>query len=170
MAGIRRQKKLYSRPMKPYDSERIREENSVSKKYGLKNKREIWKAEAKVTRLRGLAKKLITAPLEEQEKFISKLIEMGFLNPESNKIDSVLEMKKEDYLNRRLQTVVYKKGIAKSLKHARQLVTHKYIRVGNRVINIPSYIVNVGEEKAVSVVASKPKGEAKAVLTEEKNA
>ena len=170
MAGIRRQKKMYSRPMKPFDSERIKEENEVVKKYGLKNKKEIWRAEAKVSRLRNIAKKLITSSGKEQEEFISRLTEMGLLKPESNKIDNVLDLKKEDYLDRRLQTVIFKKGLAKSPKQARQLLTHRFVKVDGRIITIPSYMVNVREEKEIILTARKQKSESKPVLVEEKNA
>lgn len=163
MAGIRKQKKKYSRPKKPFESERISDENKVVEKYGLKNKKELWRAQAAISRLRNIAKTLITAPAEEQEAFISRLAQKGFLSSGS-KIDNVLDMKQEDWLDRRLQTVVFKKGLAKTAKHARQLVGHNYVKVGDRVINIPSYIVTLKEEKLISLVPAKPKAVAKPVL------
>jgi len=169
MAGIRRQKKKYSRPRKPFDSERIAEENEVTKKYGLKNKKEIWKADAQVNRLRGIAKGLITASPEEQEAFLSRLISKGFLSSGSQ-IDNVLDMKKEDYLNRRLQTVLFKKNLAKSMKHARQLITHKYVLIGDRIVNVPSYIVNLNEEKHIMVKPARQKATPKPVMEEKQNA
>lgn len=171
MAGIRRQKKMYSRPRKPFDSERIAEENEVLKKYGLKNKREIWKADAAVNRLRKIAKGLITATNEEQEAFITKQIAKGFLKAGSH-IDDVLGMTKEDYLERRLQTVVFKKKMGKSLKHARQLVTHKYIRVSGKAVDVPSYVVNLKEEQDITMKPAKVKAAPKPVLevTEKTNA
>lgn len=163
MAGIRRQKKMYSRPRKPFELERITEENEVVEKYGLKNKKEIWKAEAAISKIRGIAKKLITASSEEQEAFISRLAKKGLIKSGS-KMDNVLDLKKEDHLERRLQTIVLRKGFAKSAKQARQLVTHKYVRVGDRIINIPSYGVSVDEESKVSVVPMKIKKESKPVM------
>jgi len=169
MAGIRRQKKVFLRPAKPFETERIQEENKVKEKYGLKSKREIWKAEAQVRRLRGIAKRLITASAEKQEEFLNKLMAKGFLKSAS-KIDNVLDMKKEDYLERRLQTVVLRKSFAKSAKHARQLVTHRYIKIGDRIVNIPSYSVNLNEEKTIKLIPLKPKAEPKAVLEVKENA
>lgn len=168
MAGIRRQKKKYSRPRKPFDSERIAEENIVTKKFGLKNKREIWKAEAQVTRLRNIAKTLIKASPEEQSAFIKRLVDKGFLKSGSE-IDDVLDMKKEDYLNRRLQTVVNKKGHGRSAKHARQMITHRFILIDGRIINVPSYIVDLKEEKLITVKAMKPRVAAKSIMEAKPN-
>jgi small subunit ribosomal protein S4 len=150
MAILYRQHKKYSRPRKMFDSERIKEENSLVKKYGLKNKREIWKADAIVKRLRELAKKHITASNEEQEKFISRLTEKGFLKKNS-RIDDVLDMKIENILDRRLQTIVMKKGFAKTIKEARQAIVHKRVLLNNHVVNIPSYNVNLKEESSVEL-------------------
>ncbi len=163
MAGIRRQKKIYSRPRKPFDKERILEENEVIKKYGLKNKKEIWKAEAQVKRLRNIAKGLITAPQEEQDAFIGRLVEKGFLAAGSQ-LDDVLDMKREDYLGRRLQTVVLNKKFAKSMKHSRQLITHRYVLIDGKIVNVPSYVVNLKEAKLIKVKPRKVKAEPKAVM------
>jgi len=164
MAGIRRQKKTYSRPNKPFETERILVENEIKKKYGLKNKREIWKAEASVSRLRNIAKSLITASAQKQDEFIGKLVAKGFLRAGSSKIDNVLDLTRENYMERRLQTIVLKKGLAKTAKHARQLVTHRYVKIGDRIVNIPSYSVNLEEEGKVKLMPFKPKAEAKPVL------
>jgi len=154
---------MYSRPRKPFELDRIKEENSVVEKYGLKNKKELWKADAEITRIRGIAKGLITASQEEQEAFISRLAKKGLLK-DGSKIDNVLDLKQEDYLERRLQTVVFKKGLAKSANHARQVVTHKYVKIGDRTINIPSYSVSLEEEARISLVPMKQKAEAKPVM------
>ena len=170
MAGIRRQHKKYSRPRKAFDTERITEENEVVKKYGLKNKKEIWKAEAQVKRLRGIAKSLITASAEEQKAFIERLAAKGFLK-EGSHIDDVLDLKREDYLNRRLQTIVLRKGLGRTPKHARQMITHRFIVIDDKIVNIPSYVVNLKEEKLVTVKQLKPKKiEAKPIMEISQNA
>jgi len=163
MTGIRRQKKKYSRPRKPFDIERIKEENEVVKKYGLKNKREIWKADAAISRLRNIAKGLITASQEEQKAFLERLVAKGFLVV-GEEIDDVLDLKKENYLERRLQTILFKKKFAKTLKHARQLVTHRFVIVKDRIVNVPSYIVNLKEEQTVKVLPPKPKSVPKPIM------
>ncbi len=142
MSWIRKKKK-YSSPRKVFDSTRIEEENKLIQKYGLKNKKEIWKANSAIEKIRNQAKKLITAEEEEKEKLFSKLNETGF---DVEKIADILGLDKENWLKRRLQTIVYEKGLAKTPKEARQLIVHKHISIGGKIVNIPSYIVKVGEE------------------------
>lgn len=141
-----RKKGKYSRPRKLHDKVRVEEENELVKKYGLKNKREIWKADAAVARIRRQAKQLITASLEQQEVLFNKLRRMGF---KIERIDDVLSLNKEDYLKRRLQSILIGKGIRP--KEARQLIAHKHVSIKGERINIPSYIVKVDEEDEIKV-------------------
>ncbi len=147
MSWIRKKKK-YNKPRKLYDKVRIEEENKLVEKYGLKNKREVWKAESAIDRIRNRAKKLITATLEEQEKLLEKLRKMGF---KVEKIADVLALNKEDWLKRRLQTILTEKKLAKTPKEARQLIVHKHVLINDEVINVPSYIVKVDEEDKIKV-------------------
>jgi small subunit ribosomal protein S4 len=167
MAVLHRQHKNYSKPRKAFDSTRIAAENVIKEKYGLKNKREIWKAEAIVKKLREQAKSLITSPAAEQNKFISRLVGKGFLKKNSQ-IDDVLELKVENILDRRFQTIVLQKGLAKTSKGARQMIVHKHVFLGNHIVNIPSYSVNLEEEEIIKL---KPKSEEiKSESKENKNA
>ena len=103
---MKRQKKKYSKPRRPFDKVRIEEENLLKEKYGLKNKREIWKADAAIGRIRNLAKKLITESKEEQKAFVEGLQKKGF---SATSIADALALDKEDWLKRRLQTIVHTK-------------------------------------------------------------
>ncbi|MAG07299.1 30S ribosomal protein S4 [Candidatus Pacearchaeota archaeon] len=154
--------KLFERPKDKFDLQRIKSENEIVKNFGLKNKKEIWKAKAKLDNFRRQAKKLIGADVEQQEKFLSKLKKLGFIV--SNPVE-VLALKEEDILGRRLQTIVAKKGFANTQKEARQLITHKKIVINGEVINKPSYLVNVDEENEIKllkkVVKAKPVEEKK---------
>ena len=153
-----RKKRLYKRPMQLYDSVRIKEENELVKKYGLKNKKEIWKALAKINYYRKRAMDLANLSSEEQQVFFNKLNNIGF------KVDSIsdaLGLKLEDLLERRLPTIVAKQKLASTVKHARQMIAHKRIMVNHNVINSPSYIVQVDEENKISV-KEKTKKEVKA--------
>ena len=76
---IRKHKK-YGRPKKPFDKQRIDEENVLVSRYGLKNKKEIWKAEAAIDKIRGRAKSLITAERSEQEKLFKKEAEVRYFH------------------------------------------------------------------------------------------
>lgn len=150
-----RKKKRYARPKKAYEKVRISEENLLLKKYALKNKKEIWRADAKINYYRSRARHLAKTPIEEQQLLFNKLKALGI------KVDSiadVLALKIENLLERRLPTIVAKKGLALTLKQARQMVVHKNILINGNVVNTPSYIVNVSEENAITskVVLNKP--------------
>ncbi len=147
---MRRLRKKWKKPKKPWDKARIEEEAKIIKKYGLKNKREIWKAEAKIDKIRQQAKKLITASSEEQQKFINRLVKLGLVQQDA-KLDDVLALTKEKLLDRRLQTIVYKLGLANTPKQARQLIVHGHVFIAGRKVNRPSYHVSIDEEKLISV-------------------
>ena len=148
---IRKHKK-YSRPRKPFDKTRITDENVLREKYGLKNKREIWKADASIGRIRNRAKLLITKSEEEKSKFIEKLQRQGF---KVEDIADALGLNKEDWLKRRLQTIVFFKKLALTPKQARQLITHKHVLINGEVVNTPSYIVPVIFEDKISLKSHK---------------
>lgn len=143
-----RKKKKYSKPKKLFDKIRIEGENELVKKYGLKNKREIWKADAAVARIRNQGKRLITKGKEEQEIFFNKLNKMGF---KVASIPDVLDLNKEDWLGRRLQSLLIIKKLAKP-KEARQLISHKHVEINGKKVNIPGYIVNIDEEDKIKVI------------------
>jgi small subunit ribosomal protein S4 len=140
--------KKYSRPTKPFDKQRIEEENKIREKYGLKNKKEIWKAEAAIVRIRNLAKQLITKSDEEKEAFTGRLKQQGF---KVNSISDALALNKEDWLKRRIQTIVFEKKLTTTAKQARQLITHKHVSIGDQIVNIPSYMVSLEEEPLVKL-------------------
>lgn len=149
---MQRKHKKFSRPRKLYDKPRILDENKLVERYGLKNKTEIWKSEAKVKYFRNRAKALITADSEEQKAFFDRLNEIGI---EVNSIADVLALNKENILKRRLSTVLVDKGIATKPKQARQMIAHKRITIDGRVVNSPSYLVKVEEEKSINLKQAK---------------
>lgn len=150
MGDPKRPHKQYSRPKRPYDKTRIDEERALIKKYGLKNKKELWNAESYIGKIRTQAKRLILHP-EQQEIFLMRLIKLGLIK-KNESIDDVLSLTKEKLLERRLQTIVFKKKIAKSIREARQLVVHRKIKVNDAIINIPSYLVKIDEENKISKI------------------
>lgn len=145
---MKRKHKIYSRPKRPFDKKRIEEEGIIKEEYGLKNKREIWKAEARIKSLRERAKKMVYAKENERKEFVDKLNKAGI---KVNSIGDVLSLTKEDYLKRRLQTVVFKKGLARTSKEARQLITHKKVLVDEKAVSTPSYIVSADMEKKITL-------------------
>src|SRR6056297_678212 len=105
---MKRQRKLYTKPKRPFDKTRIERENKILKEFGLKNKKEIWKAEAKVKKMREKAKRLISAESEEQKILFDRLNKLGF---EINSIGDILALEVEDYLERRLETILTRKKL-----------------------------------------------------------
>ncbi len=159
-----RKNKLYSRPVKIYEKARIEEENELVKKYGLKNKREIWKTLAKINYFRKRAMELAGASSEERDIFFGKLKNMGL---KINSTTDVLGLQIEDLLKRRLPTIIQKQKMANTIRHARQMVVHKKIRIKGRVMNSPSYIVRVDEENEISVKIKSPKAQEKIIESPE---
>lgn len=157
---MKRKHKIYSRPKRPFDKIRIDEEAVIKKEFGLKNKKEIWKADAKIKSAREKAKKLISAKPEEQKELFDRLKKIGL---SVNSIADILGLDKRDYLKRRLQTVVFEKKFANTINSSRQLIVHKKILVNGEAINSPSYIVPVELENKISLkkVNKKPKGDSK---------
>lgn len=145
---MKRKHKAYSKPKRPFDKARIEEETVIIKEYGLKNKKEIWKADARVKKMREKAKKLITASSEDQKALFDRLQRMGL---DVHSVADVLGLDKTDYLNRRLQTIVCVKGLAPTPKTSRQMITHKRILVNGSVVSSPSYIVPVSLEDSIKI-------------------
>ena len=145
---MKRKHKQYSKPKRPFDKERIIEEEELKKEFGLKNKKEIWRSESRIKSIRNRAKELIPASAEEQQTLFNRLKKIGL---EVNSIADVLSLDKKDYLKRRLQTIIVTKKISSTQKGARQLITHKKILVNGNIIDSPSYVVPVDLENKISL-------------------
>ncbi|MFX0077485.1 MAG: 30S ribosomal protein S4 [Candidatus Hermodarchaeota archaeon] len=156
MGDPRRLKKKFKKPRHPFQQERIIEELEFIGKYGLRNKREFWKMRTMLGNWRDIARQSRTLPQERatevQQTLIKKLVKLGVLGSEAG-FEDVLLLSVEDILKRRLQTIVFEKGLAKSIYQARQFVVHGHIQVGGKKINAPSYIVKKDEEDLVGFVA-----------------
>jgi len=155
---MKRKHKSYSRPKRPFDKARIEEEAKIKEEFGLKNKKEIWKADAKIRSIRKKAKKLISSEENEKNSFFERIRKIGL---KVDSISDVLSLDKKDYLKRRLQTVLVEKKMARTPKGARQLITHKKVLVGGKFVNSPSYIVPVEFENEISLKPSKKKDKKK---------
>lgn len=149
MGDIKKKQKNFRAPRKLFDSARIAEENRIVLEYGLKNKKEIWKAESKVSQIRRRAKSLIPKTDEERKSFFEKLNKEGF---KIRNTADALALTTKDILERRLQTFVFKKNLANSPKEARQMIVHKKIAVDGKIVNIPSYFIESAEENKITVV------------------
>lgn len=152
MGDPRKLKNKTERPKKLWEIDRIKHDKELKLQYGLKNTRELWTATAELKRYRRESRRILALPAEEAEadsnKVLSKLFHYGILKQGSS-IDDVLSLTQKDILERRLQTIVLRKGLAKTMKQSRQLITHGYIAIGDRRVSIPGYLVTFEEEKTI---------------------
>jgi small subunit ribosomal protein S4 len=152
MGDPRRLRKKYETPRHPWQKERILEEKHLLSAYGLKNKKEIWRAKTVIVKYKYLARKLVGKPpaerKAEEEKLLGKLIKLGLLKESAN-LDDVLSLKTEDLLERRLQTIAWKKGFANTVLQARQFIVHGRISIGKKKATVPGEILDTAMEKLV---------------------
>jgi small subunit ribosomal protein S4 len=150
--------KLYETPNHPFQGERISQEHGLVGQYGLKNKEELWRAQSELRGYRREARRLLgltEGPGEERDEFVDSLHRAGVL-AENEGLDGVLSLDVTDVLERRLQTVAYRKGLANTPKQARQFVTHGHITIEGRRVQEPGYTVPVGEEEELEFDENSP--------------
>jgi small subunit ribosomal protein S4 len=148
---MKRQRKKYETPYRPWDDQRITAEKELLKNFGLKAKREIWRTQATLRKYRRLARELAARRNEDKEKILmGRLVKFGLI-PKEASLDTILGLTIEDFLNRRLQTILHKKGLANTAKQSRQFITHGQVMIENRKVKYPSYLVPVEEEDKIIV-------------------
>ena len=155
-------RKKYDTPSHPWQAARIKEEKEIQKKYGLKNKTEVWKALSMLRSIRGQARDLqgkqrLDDPQvrRETQGLINRLQRIGLLD-EGGGLDDILALNVEAILTRRLQTQAYLKGLASTPDQARQLIVHGHIAVNGGRVRVPSYIVTRAEESALTFSMGSP--------------
>ncbi len=152
MGDIKKVRRKYTGPSHPWQRDRIDREKLTLKEYGFKNHTEIWKMISKLknfkTQVKELATKSPTQRVLEEKQLLDRLFRLGLLNKDSTK-EKVLDLTNEDLFNRRLQTIVFKKGLARTVKQARQLIVHGHIFVNGKKLNAPSYLVTRDEENLI---------------------
>jgi len=142
-------------PKRPFESERLDQELQIIGKYGLRNKREIWRIGYTLSKIRRAARELLILDahdprrLFEGNALIRRLIRIGILDESKAKLDYCLGLKVEDFLERRLQTRVYKRGLARSIHHSRVLIKQRHIRVGKQIVDVPSFVVRVNSDSHI---------------------
>jgi small subunit ribosomal protein S4 len=153
MGDTKKQRRKYETPRFPWRTDALQAELRLLGQYGLRNKRELWRHETALSKFRGIARSILAMPEEEGEKLrrqlLSRLNRLGIL-PEGAALDNVLDLSIEDLLERRLQSIVFQKGLAKSIHQARQLITHGHIAVGARRVSSPSYLVLRDDEAQIN--------------------
>ncbi|MEA2054482.1 MAG: 30S ribosomal protein S4 [Candidatus Thermoplasmatota archaeon] len=156
-------RKKYETPSHPWEAERIERERELIHKYGLKNKREIWKAETFLRKIRGHTRELFVGAGEKQiekekEELLKRMVTLGILSPNSQ-LDDVLALTIEDILARRLQTQVYLHGLSFTPRQARQMIIHGHIAVNGKKVRVPSYMVKKSEEDTIQYMPASPFGD-----------
>ena len=138
MGDPKKQRRKYSKPSHPWQRTRLEEEKIIKNEYSLKNKKELWKMNSLLSKFKAQTKILIRKTGEQGEKetneFLNKLTKLNLI-PANTPIEDVLNLTIKDVLERRLQTVVYRKGLGKTMKQARQFITHGHIIVNNKKNN-----------------------------------
>jgi len=159
MGDPKKQRKKYNTPRFPWRTDTMQGELKLLGQYGLRNKRELWRHETMLSNFRGIARSLIGQTPEERQKredeLLVRLKRIGLL-PETAVLDDVLDLALEDLLERRLQTIVLRKGLAKTMQQSRQLITHGHVAVGNQRIKTPSYIVTKPDETQIAYSPNTP--------------
>ena len=161
MGHPKKLRKRWEKPKKLFDKSRIERERKLVRIYGFKRKREIWKMEYLFKNYKRRARSILANYKEDDKRIlVNKLAGIGVLSKDAS-LDDVLNLDLENFLDRRLQTIVHKKGLANTIKEARQLITHKKVFVGDRIIDQPNYIVSVNEENNIKLKEKikKPKKE-----------
>jgi len=156
-------RRKYETPAHPWEGDRIKEENELLMKYGLKNKRELWRAKSYVRGLRAQSREL-QARLRsgdpqakiETDQLLAKCARLSLLTQEGATLNDVLSLNIEAVLSRRLQTILYRKGLAYTPKQARQLIVHGHAAIGPRRVTIPGYVVKRSEEDLVQYHETSP--------------
>jgi len=148
----RRQHKKYATPRHPWRRDQLDVELRLLGEYGLRNKHELWRYKTMLSEIRGIARALLAKSGLEREKseqeFLLRLKRMGLAGDNAT-IDDTLDLDIRDLLERRLQTVVFRNGLAGSPSQARQLIAHGHVSVGGRTVSVPSYLVTKTDQEHI---------------------
>ena len=160
--SIRNHSTTSKTPKVMFERERFDRELRLAGVYGLKCKTEIYRVHTMLGKLRSSARMLLMREESDVKRqlqgasLLRKLHRLGILPSDQDKLEFVLALKEENILDRRLQTIVHKKNLARSVHHARILILQKMIRVGKQVVNSPSFLVRVDSENQVQYAENTP--------------
>jgi small subunit ribosomal protein S4 len=148
-------RKKFSKPKNPWQSDQLVQELYLLGNYGLRNKRELWKAQTQLSAIRKQARRLLAASeevrLREEKKLLDSLKRKGLVS-EGVTLDDILSLSVEDMLARRLQSVVFRNGLAVSPLQARQRIVHGHVKIGERIVDRPGYMVRKVDEGQIQII------------------
>jgi small subunit ribosomal protein S4 len=151
MGDPKKLKRKYESPKKIWDSNRIEEEQKLLEEFGLKNMRELRVMQMELKKIRREARRLLSMGEKGRKlgkPLLEKVVKLGIAKPETS-LENLLSLTIMDVLERRLETRVFKKGLARSIEQGRQLIAHGHIAIDGRKISAPSYLVPVDEEDRI---------------------
>ncbi len=163
---MKRQHPKFEYPLKPWSRERIAHERKLMADYGLRRKHEMWRAEAILRNFRQSARQLIAKHEKAPEEMLmGKMKKLGLVRPDAT-LDDALSLTLENILERRLQTIIWKKGIAATPMQARQYIVHGHIAIDGQRMRWPGALVPVEAEQNIKLydkskirnAIDKPKG------------
>jgi len=153
MGDPKKQRKKFDTPRFRWRKDILQEELKLLGQYGLRNKHELWRHKTLLSKTRGIARSLIGKAPDERGRMETELLvrlkKLGILQ-ETAVLDNVLDLSIEDILERRLQTIVFRKGLTRTIFQSRQLITHGHVTINNRRVTIPGYIVPKEEEAQIN--------------------
>merc|ERR1711900_86767 len=172
---LRNFSKVSKPPRRPYEKERLDSELKLLGQFGLKNKREIWRVRLVLAKIRATARELLTRDekdpkrIFEGQALMRRMIRYGILDEDKQRLDLVLSLNVENFLERRLQTLVFKRGLAKSIHHARVLIRQRHIRGGRQIVTVPSFMVRVESQPHIEFSLNSPFGGGRAGRVKRRN-
>merc|ERR1719261_329828 len=144
--------KTFKKPRRPFEKER------------LDAKRKLWRVQMALSKIRNAARELLTLDMKDPKRIFEgtalmrRMQRYGLLSEDQDKLDFVLALTPTEFLERRLQTLVFKLGLAKSMHHARVLIKQRHIRVGKQIVNVPSFMVKLDSQKHIDFTLTSPFG------------
>ena len=156
MGDTKNFRRVWKKPKRPLNFDLKMDELKILGTFGLKTKRELWKTRTELSRVRNQARSLLALSQDVREQkepiLMNSLSKVGYVQSDAT-LDDVLNLEINDLLGRRLQTIVQKKFYFKTPYQARQAVSHGHVLIGDQIVNIPSYLVNVDEEDKVKLTS-----------------